>query len=112
MTAGRDAPTRGEGKNSWLTGTVAWSFVVLSQYILGIRPDYDGLLVDPCIPDSWQQYTVSRKYKSSLYTITINNPRRVNKGLTKLQVDGKVIKGNKIPDFDDHKEHTVVVEMG
>ena len=50
MTAGKDAPTPGEGKNSWLTGTVAWSFVALSQYILGIRPDFNGLIIDPCIP--------------------------------------------------------------
>ena len=70
MTAGRDAPTPGEGKNSWLTGTVAWSFVTLSQHILGIRPDYNGLILDPCIPKGWKTFTVTRKYRESVYTIT------------------------------------------
>ena len=64
MTAGRDAATPGEGKNSWLTGTAAWSFVALSQYILGIRPDYDGLIVDPCIPKDWEMFKSNSQIQS------------------------------------------------
>jgi cellobiose phosphorylase len=111
MTAGRDAPTPGEGKNSWLTGTVAWSFVTLSQYILGIRPDYDGLIVDPCIPSEWKGYTVVRKFRTSTYTITVNNPHGICKGVKELCLDGKSISGNKIPDLHDGCSHRVEVEL-
>ncbi|HLP18030.1 MAG TPA: glycosyl transferase, partial [Bacteroidota bacterium] len=93
MTAGRDAPTPGEGKNSWLTGTVAWSFVTLSQYILGIRPDFDGLIVDPCIPTAWNEFTVTRTYRNATYVITVKNPQHISKGVKQLRLDGKRIAG-------------------
>ncbi len=112
MTAGRDAPTPGEGKNSWLTGTVAWSFVTLSQYILGVRPDYDGLIVDPCIPTSWKKFSVVRKFRNCTYNITVTNPKNVSKGVKKLLLDGKAISGNIIPVFNDGKEHSVEAELG
>ena len=89
MTAGRDAPTPGEGKNSWLTGTVAWSFVTLSQYIFGIRPDFNGLIVDPCIPTSWKKFSVVRKFRNSTYNITVTNPKNISKGIKKLSVGRK-----------------------
>ena len=111
MTAGRDAPTPGEGKNSWLTGTVAWSFVTLSQYILGIRPDYDGLIVDPCIPSGWKTFTVVRAFRGSTYTITVRNPRGLCKGVKSVLLDGKRISGNKIPDLHDGAAHAVEVEL-
>ncbi|RPI05647.1 MAG: glycosyl transferase [Ignavibacteriae bacterium] len=112
MTAGKDAPTPGEGKNSWLTGTVAWSFVALSQYILGIHPDYNGLIIDPCIPSSWQEYTVVRKYRKSTYRITIKNPNKVCKGVKSLTLDGKPVNGNVVPNLQDGKEHAVEVILG
>lgn len=112
MTAGRDAPTPGEGKNSWLTGTVAWSFVTLSQYILGIKPDYDGLIVDPCIPKDWKKFSVRRKFRGSSYHITINNPRGVNKGVKSLFVDGKEVQGSKIPLLNGKYDHKVEVILG
>ena len=112
MTAGRDAPMPGEGKNSWLTGTVAWSFVTLSQYILGIRPDFKGLIVDPCIPTSWKQFSVVRKFRNSTYNITVHNPKNISKGVKNLSVDEKPVNGNVIPDLHDGKEHTVNVELG
>jgi cellobiose phosphorylase len=112
MTAGKDAPTPGEGKNSWLTGTVAWSFVALSQYILGVHPDYNGLIIDPCIPSSWKKYTVVRKFRNSTYSITVNNPKNVCKGVKSLILDGKLLSDNIIPDLKDGKIHTVEVELG
>ena len=112
MTAGPDAPTPGEGKNSWLTGTAAWSFVALSQFILGIRPDYDGLIVDPCIPNDWEKYSVVRKFRNSTYHITINNPGKINKGVKKLMLNGNPVRGNKIPVTNDRKDHYVEVEIG
>ncbi|MBN1397338.1 MAG: glycosyl transferase [Bacteroidetes bacterium] len=111
MTAGKDAPTPGEGKNSWLTGTVAWSFVALSQFILGVRPDYDGLVLDPCIPKSWKLFKVIRKFRTSTYHITIKNSRRIHKGVRYLIIDGQRVEGNKIPNYDDGVSHTVEVEL-
>ena len=112
MTAGRDAPTAGEGKNSWLTGTAAWSFVAISQYILGVHPSFDGLIIDPCIPSSWKEFTVLRRFRNALYRITVKNPKGVQKGVHSIVVDGKNIDGVKVPLFNDGLEHTVVVEMG
>ena len=99
MIAGKDAPNFGEAKNSWLTGTAAWTFLNVSQFILGIRPDYDGLLIDPCIPDHLDGFKVSRTFRGITYNIDIQNPNLVEKGVVKLIVDGQEVNGNTIP-FD------------
>lgn len=112
MIAGKDAKRHGEAKNSWLTGTAAWNFVAVSQWILGIQPDYDGLLVDPCIPAGWNGFEVKRKFRNSIYRIVVKNPSHVNKGVDKLIVDGIVIKENKIPVFNDGATHDIEVIMG
>ena len=112
MIAGKDAAKPGEAKNSWLTGTAAWNFVVISQNILGIKPDYNGLMIDPCIPSDWDGYKVSRKFRNATFEITISNPNHVCKGVKTLVVDGKEIDGNVIPVFDDGKTHSVQVVMG
>jgi len=110
MVAGKDAFRPGEAKNSWLTGTAAWNFYAISQYILGIRPDYDGLVVDPCIPKSWEGFTVERKFRGADYTIVVSNPNKVSKGVKKLLVDGKEAKT--IPVFPAGTEHIVEVTLG
>jgi cellobiose phosphorylase len=97
MTAGPDAATPGEAKNSWLTGTAAWSFVAMSQYILGITPTPAGLVVDPCIPPSWKGFSVSRKFRGKTYNIEVNNPRALSKGVRRLTVNGKSLDGKTIP---------------
>ncbi len=97
MTASQFSPTPGEGKNSWLTGTAAWSFVVASQYILGIRPDFDGLRIDPCIPKKWKGFSVIRKFRGVTYTIDVKNPKGKSKGVKSLIVDGKKVSGNVLP---------------
>ena len=97
MVAGKDAPTFGEGKNSWLTGTAAWTFTVLTQGILGIQPDYDGLRIDPCIPDRVKEYKVNRLFRGTMYHITISNPDKAQKGVSQLIVDGKPVEGNVVP---------------
>ena len=74
MVAGKEAAKPGEGKNSWLTGTAAWNWLTISQYILGIHPTYEGLKVDPCIPSDLKEYTVTRKWRDAEYVITIKNP--------------------------------------
>ncbi|MBN1560098.1 glycosyl transferase [candidate division KSB1 bacterium] len=97
MTAGRDAPTPGEGKNSWLTGTASWSFVAISQFILGIRPKFNGLEIDPCIPTAWREYHVTRQFRGKTYQISVENPQAVSKGVKAIFVDEKEIDGVLIP---------------
>ena len=74
MVAGKEAAKPGEGKNSWLTGTAAWNWLTISQHILGIRPTYQGLMVNPCIPADLKEYTVTRKWRDAEYVITVKNP--------------------------------------
>jgi cellobiose phosphorylase len=96
MTASQFSPTPGEAKNSWLTGTAAWSFVVASQYILGVRPDFGGLRIDPCIPRKWKSFTVTRIFRGVTYTIAVKNPKGVSKGVKSLVIDGRKVSGNVI----------------
>jgi cellobiose phosphorylase len=113
MTASQFSATPGEAKNSWLTGTGAWSFVTASQYILGVQPDFTGLRIDPCIPKKWKGFTVQRKFRGVTYTITVNNPRGKSKGVKSLVIDGQRIAGNVIPlPPDDRKAATVEVTLG
>lgn len=97
MIAGKDAPTHGEAKNSWLTGCAAWTYIAATQYILGIRPEYDGLRVDPCIPSDWKQFTVTRRFRNCEITIEVDNSSSIMKGVNRLEIDGKAIDGNLIP---------------
>jgi cellobiose phosphorylase len=112
MIAGKEAKKPGEAKNSWLTGTAAWTFAAVSQWILGIQPDYNGLRINPCIPSQWDGYTVRRKFRGSTYVIKVFNPHHVEKGIEKISVDGRNIIGNILPVFNDGLEHEVEVVMG
>ncbi|HHV30014.1 GH36-type glycosyl hydrolase domain-containing protein [Acetivibrio mesophilus] len=112
MIAGKDAKRHGEAKNSWLTGTAAWNFVAISQWILGIKPEFEGLKIDPCIPKAWDGYKVTRYYRGSTYDISIKNPNHVSKGVAKITVDGNEISGTILPVFNDGKTHNVEVIMG
>ena len=112
MIAGKDAKRHGEAKNSWLTGTAAWNFVAVSQYILGIIPDWNGLKVDPGIPHEWDGFRAIRQFRGASYDITFRNPDHVCKGIKSVTVDGKAIEGNVLPVFNDGKTHEVEVIMG
>ena len=112
MIAGKDAKRHGEAKNSWLTGTAAWNFVAISQYILGIIPDYEGLKIDPSIPEGWDGFKVTRKFRGNTYNITITNPEHISKGIKSVTCDGVKVSGNVLPVFDAGTEHTVEVVMG
>jgi len=109
---GKDNPNFGKARNSWLTGTAAWNMVAISQHILGIKPDYDGLRVDPCIPKKWKAFSARRKFRKAFYEIEIRNPRCLSNGIKSLIVDGKRIEGNVIPDFHDKKSHKVKAVIG
>ena len=113
MIAGKDAPNFGEAKNSWLTGTAAWTFLDVSQYILGIRPDYDGLAVDPCIPSSLDGFEAKRDFRGVTYHITVKNPDHVEKGIKSLTVNGTPVAGCVIPvEMVSGSEVTVEAIMG
>lgn len=96
MIAGKEAVRAGEAKNSWLTGTAAWNFVAVSQYLLGVRPEFDGLVVDPQIGPDVPSYTVTRVARGATYEITVTNSGRRG-ARASLVVDGVAIEGNTVP---------------
>jgi cellobiose phosphorylase len=96
---------------TWITGSVAWIYHVLNSYILGIRAEYKGLIIDPCIPKEWKEYEVIREFRGSIYKISFINHSHLNKGNISLVVDGKMIEGNCIPDFKDGQQHEVIVHI-
>jgi cellobiose phosphorylase len=113
MIAGRDAPTHGEAKNSWLTGTAAWTYMTATQWILGLRPEFDGLRIDPCIPKAWKGFTAVRRYRGNTYNITVRNPHGVSRGVKSMIVNGQRHEGNILPvspDKDQRLEVEVVLE--
>ena len=112
MIAGPDAARPGEAKNSWLTGTAAWAFVALSQGILGIRPDYDGLRIDPCIPRGWSGYRATRRFRDAVYQIAVSNPDGVCSGVRSLRVNGRAIAGDLAPLAPAGARVTVEVVLG
>jgi cellobiose phosphorylase len=97
MIAGKDAFRPGEAKNSWLTGTAAWNFYTISQYILGIKPTYNGLLINPCISPEWDGYQVTRKFRGATYHITVKNPHNRMKGVSVMKLNGVPVSTNMIP---------------
>jgi cellobiose phosphorylase len=97
MIAGPDGATPGEAKNSWLTGTAAWTFLSVSQGLLGVQPDYDGLRVDPCIPKSWPEIAISRRFRDVEYRIRVQNPNGLCRGVRRMTVNGLEIAGNVVP---------------
>ncbi|OGC23577.1 glycosyl transferase [candidate division WOR-1 bacterium RIFOXYB2_FULL_42_35] len=114
MIAGRDHPDFGEGKNSWLTGSACWNLVAAMQWILGIRPDYNGLIIDPCIPKAWKGFEVKKVFRGATYYITVRNPQNVSKGVKSVTLDNKRLESNLIPPdkTTQGKEHHVEVIMG
>ncbi len=112
MIAGKDAKFHGEAKNSWLTGTAAWTFVNISQYILGVYPTHKGLSVNPCVPSDFGDFEITRKFREGVYNIKVVNPDHVEKGVKNITVDGKTVEGCVIPYEKGKTQYDVVVTMG
>ena len=108
MVAGKDAARPGEGKNSWLTGTAAWMWYTVSEFILGVKPTYNGLLIDPCLPETAKEYSVTRRFRGAEFNIHVTNPNGSQKGIKSLVVDGKPVDGNIVP-FSEGKHNVEVV---
>lgn len=111
MVAGADAKFHGEAKNSWLTGTAAWTFVNISQHILGVYPTHKGLSIDPCVPKGFGDFTLTRKFREGTYNIKVVNPDNVEKGVKSITVDGKAVEGCVIPYEKGKTNYDVVVTM-
>ena len=111
MVAGADAKFHGEAKNSWLTGTAAWTFVNVSQYILGVYPTHTGLSVNPCVPAGFGDFEITRKFREGTYHIKVVNPDNVEKGVKSVTVDGKPIEGCVIPYVAEKETYDVVVTL-
>ena len=109
---GQTGKNFGQGKNSWLTGTAAWNMVAISQYILGIQPDFDGLKVDPSIPSTWDGFTATRLFRGAKYNITIKNPGHVCKGVKSMIVDGAAVEDCVVPYVEEKKEVNVEITLG
>ncbi|MBQ1994007.1 MAG: glycosyl transferase [Lachnospiraceae bacterium] len=112
MVTGRDAKYHGEAKNSWLTGTAAWTFTNISQYILGVYPTHKGLSIDPCVPTGFGDFKLTRRFRDVVYHIEVKNPENVQKGVKSMTVDGVNVDGCIIPFEAGKKEVNVVVTMG
>ena len=112
MIAGADAKFHGEAKNSWLTGTAAWTFVNISQHILGLYPTHQGLSIDPCVPSGFGDFTLTRQFREGTYTIQVKNPDNVEKGVASMTVNGVAVEGCIIPYVKGQTSYDVVITMG
>jgi cellobiose phosphorylase len=104
---GPDNKRAGETQFAWMTGTAGWYFRAMSEYIIGVRGDFKGLKVDPCLPDFWESCSIERDFRGARYHVEIDNPNGIQKGKVELVVDGKLIEGNIVPFFTDGKAHEV-----
>lgn len=109
---GDEHPQFGLARNSWLSGTASWCYQAATQWILGIRPEYAGLRIDPCIPSTWQGFSASRNFRGKKFLIIVRNPDGASKGVARMIIDGKPIAGNLIPADLPAGVHQIEVRMG
>jgi len=111
FVVGKDHKDYGKAKHSWLTGTAGWFYTAATKYILGIRPTYDGLIIDPCIPSDWEEFEVQRKWRGATYNIRVKNPRGVEKGVKCISLNGADVHGP-IPIQPESSVNEVEVILG
>jgi cellobiose phosphorylase len=109
---GDEHPQFGLARNSWLSGTASWMYQAATNYIIGVQADYDGLVLDPCIPKEWDTFKVTKRIKGDTYHITFTNPQQVEKGIRAIEVDGVAVNTSLIPYALDGKEHYIHAIMG
>jgi cellobiose phosphorylase len=109
---GPDSASYGRGEFSWMTGTAAWMWKVSLEWIMGVRPELRGLLVDPCIPSEWDGFKVTRRFRRATYEIEVANPDHVSTGVAEIYVDGERYDSHLLPVFADGKSHRVNIRMG
>jgi cellobiose phosphorylase len=109
---GDEHPQFGLGRNSWLSGTAAWTYTAATKFILGLMPVHAGLRISPCIPKSWDGFEVQRQFRGASYDIVIKNPKHVARGVVKLVVNGVELKGDVVPPAKPGAKVKVEVTLG
>jgi cellobiose phosphorylase len=112
FTHSKASPRYGASRVPWLSGSAAWSYFTATQYILGLRPEYGGLRIDPCIPAAWEGFKATRLFRGSKVRVEVRNSAGVQKGVKRLTLNGKPLEGNLIPVAQLAEENLVVAEMG
>jgi cellobiose phosphorylase len=112
FTNSRYSPRYGASRLPWLSGSASWAYYTVTQYILGIQPEYHGLRIDPCIPSHWKELKITRRFRKKNLDITIKNEGGAQKGVEKVTINGKEIEGNLLPLELMKERNSVVVEMG
>ena len=112
FTHSRSSPRFGASRVPWLSGSAAWSFFTATQHILGLRPEYEGFTIDPCIPAAWKGFAVTRTFRGKKLRVEVHNQAGVQKGVRSLVLNGEKLEGNFIPAEKLAGENRVVVEMG
>ena len=102
----------GQGQFTWVTGTAAWVYVIATQWIAGLRPEFDGLRIDPCVPAEWSSFSIKRTFRNAVYDVKISNPEHVEKGVKSIHVDGELYTAELLPIFNDNATHKIEVTMG
>jgi N,N'-diacetylchitobiose phosphorylase len=108
---GRDHTAFGRARHPWLTGSSGWMYHAVTHWMLGVRPGYDGLTVDPCIPGDWKEFAITRQWHKATYNITVKNPNGVQKGVRSVTLNGKPV-SNPVPKQAAGSVNEVIVEMG
>jgi cellobiose phosphorylase len=112
FTHSKYSPRYGASRLPWLSGSATWSYYTATQYILGIRPEYNGLTIDPCVPSDWKQFEVNRRFRNKDFHIIIKNTSGIQKGVKRILINGSEIKGTLIPLDKMNGRNEVEVEMG
>lgn len=110
FVVGRDHTAFGRARHPFMTGSSGWAYYAATQYLLGIRPDFDSLTIDPCIPADWKEFSVVRKWRGAEYCIHVTNPDGVEKGVVRITLDGKAV--SKIPVMEAGSAAQIEVIMG
>ncbi len=111
-THAKYSPKYGASRIPWLSGSATWTYYAISQYLLGVKPEYDGLTIDPCIPSDWKGFTAEREFRGKQFNIKVENPKGVEKGVKEMTVNGQKINGNRISMDIMKDKNEVVVIMG
>ena len=111
-THSKYSPRFGKSRVSWLSGTATWAYFSAGHYIMGVRPEYNGITIDPCIPSAWEGFEVKRGFRGKQLNIKVNNPNSVEKGVKQITVNGKTLNGNFVPLEQLKATNEIIVEMG
>ena len=112
FTHSKYSPRAGASRVPWLSGSAAWSYFAATRYILGLRPEYDGLRIDPCIPSAWKGFKATRTFRGKRVNVEVTNPAGVQKGVKRMVLNGEELAANFIPVEKLAAENEVLVEMG